>query len=61
MTFSPALICVRSVAKSVPMSPDHSAAPYRCAPAHEERLSEMISVSPAAVSPSWTVLAFSRG
>lgn len=51
----PATIWRRMVSKSETMSPDQTSVPMRWLPAQAQRSSVMISSSPAAFKPSYTI------
>ena len=57
----PARTCRRSDSQVAGMSPDQTAAPYRCDPAQADRHSSTVGCCPAAAMPSAKSLALSRG
>ena len=59
--FSPARTCWRSDSQVAGMSPDQTAAPYRCDPAQADRHSRTVGSWPAAAMPSANSRALSRG
>ena len=52
---SPAWIETLRLGQWLEVSPDHSAAPHLCIPAHALRVSITTSFSPSEIRPSWIV------